>query len=515
MSSSSPFPSLPVLGAAAPVSTIMRNSSVRSSGNSIAAAAPLLEVDPVAPEPAGCLPSDAKESTPCCSVGRFQLAIVFVLFVSLRALDRVFNKRVNDRMVNYQMTYVNVLWPVGVQIMTYGLCAAWVLWHRYHEKNLEYGIGFFSPFSSIASAHGRYPQWRLALFSFWDQLNAILTSLPSPFIDMTSQSIMSNFVVVWTILISLVYLRTRYSQEHYIACALILLSCVVAVLVQLQTNKPPLGRYALPGCSPPDATECYRIASPAWYVLFLVGTLPAGVSNCYKQKCLKGVDLEVMYASLWSGNWQIMWGLLLFPINWIPLPSPAPHYDPAGLGQYLNQTFQCFVGIAPSNSTGDLACAAPGGSAALWFIIYLLFNVSFNVLLLWLTKRMSATWAIIATVLCLDLTSLLSMSRALMGDEARPVTLEQYVGLIIAAFAMLVYNLKPELDASGRSVEGAHAFESRPPSMVSCAADARASFIGRASQISRRGTTLSRDSDHYSLFERGREATPGGTQILR
>ena len=63
------------------------------------------------------------------------------------------------------------------------------------------------------------------------------------------------------------------------------------------------------------------------------------------------------------------------------------------MGDYLSKTFECFVGHAPSNSTGDLACASPGGSAAQWFVVYLVFNVSFNVLLLWLTKRMSATWA--------------------------------------------------------------------------------------------------------------------------
>ena len=28
-------------------------------------------------------------------------------------------------------------------------------------------------------------------------------------------------------------------------------------------------------------------------MLFVVGTIPQGISNCYKQKCLKGVDLEV------------------------------------------------------------------------------------------------------------------------------------------------------------------------------------------------------------------------------
>ena len=35
-------------------------------------------------------------------------------------------------------------------------------------------------------------------------------------------------------------------------------------------------------------------SSPAWYAMFAVGQIPAGISNCYKQKCLKGVDLEVM-----------------------------------------------------------------------------------------------------------------------------------------------------------------------------------------------------------------------------
>ena len=68
---------------------------------------------------------------------RCQVGVVFCLFVVLRAMDRVFNKRVNDRMVNYQLMYVNIFWPIGVQIMTYGLCGCWVLYHRFHEKDLR------------------------------------------------------------------------------------------------------------------------------------------------------------------------------------------------------------------------------------------------------------------------------------------------------------------------------------------------------------------------------------------
>ena len=197
--------------------------------------------------------------------------------------------------------------------------------------------------------------------------------------------------------------------------------------------------------------------------MFAIGTIPAGISNCYKQKCLKSVDLEVMYSAQWSGYWQILWGLLMFPLNWIALPDPAARNVPSETGQYISRTFTCFFGSVPAPISGmseaaqqnDLACASPGGSAFVWFIVYLVFNVSFNVLLLWLTKRMSATWAAIGTVLCMDLTALLSMSPTLMGNEATPVTLEQYLGLLLAGIAMWVYNLQPELNAQGKPVEGA------------------------------------------------------------
>ena len=56
-----------------------------------------------------------------------------------------------------------------------------------------------------------------------------------------------------------------------------------------------------------------------------------------------------------------------------------------------------------------------------------------------------------------------------MGSEAELLTLQQWLGLIIAAIAMWVYNLKDEVDASGNEVKGAHATEEaklRVPSTV-------------------------------------------------
>jgi len=225
--------------------------------------------------------------------------------------------------------------------------------------------------------------------------------------------------------------------------------------------------------------------------------VPAGISNCYKQKCLKSVDLEVMYATLWGGWWQILWGLVLFPFNWLGFPDISQQ-SADQMPTFAARTMTCFFGDVPApsarfNRANDLACDAPGGSAASWFCLYLLFNVAFNVLFLWLTKRMSATWASIATVLCLDLTALLSMSKALMGEEATPVTFQQYLALVLAGVAMWVYNLKDEVDAEGNTVQG---------SKVALEALADASDRARWSQVH-----LPRDGGSFTGISESRGAS--------
>jgi len=359
-------------------------------------------------------------------------------------MDRVFNKRVIDRMPNYQLMYMNVLWPIGVQVATVLMCYVYVLYVNYDCKSKglqpKYDYTFFLPGSKCATKQGKpYSQFRLSLFSFWDELNAVLTSLPAPYISLTMQSILTNLNVVWTVIISVIYLGSKYKQNHWAGCLLIIVSGLAAVTVELTPGSgEDLNTYI-------DATGTERSTSSLWYLVFIIGTIPAGISNCYKEKCLKKAELDIMYACLWSGYWQVLWGIVMFPINWIKMPEPAQVNLPEDTFTYIENTWTCFLGTAPNATNAqDLACESSGGSAAYWFIWYLLFNVLFNVLLLWLTKYMSATWATIGTVLCLDLTSIFSMSKALMGDEAEPITLEQGMGLVIAAIAMWVYNFTEE-----------------------------------------------------------------------
>jgi len=210
-----------------------------------------------------------------------------------------------------------------------------------------------------------------------------------------------------------------------------------------------------------------------WYSLFLISTVPNGISNVYKQRVLKSVDLDVCYATWWSGNFQVLWGLLMFWVNWIPLPDQE-HYTPGDTFALVSDTWECFTGGVP-NPLKDQSCAAEGGSAIVWFGVYLCFNISFNVLLLWLTKRMSATWAQIATTLCLDLTNIFSQFTFLMGGGAKLMTLCQWLATLLASVALWAYNLEAEKQRDSEEKPDETSGGTWPaPSMMS---DGRASLV--------------------------------------
>jgi len=185
------------------------------------------------------------------------------------------------------------------------------------------------------------------------------------------------------------------------------------------------------------------------------------------------VDLDVVYATWWSGNFQVLWGILLFWINWIPLPDQKVQPPSATFGM-IRDTWQCFIGEIPH--PGDESCAASGGPAYTWFVIYLCFNLTFNICLLWLTKRMSAMWAQIATTLCLDLTNIFSQFQFIVGSSAQAMTLSQWLATALASVALWTYNLEPEI-LPGQGTDDASVEEAAHRFAGSMASDGRAPLL--------------------------------------
>merc|ERR1712232_1141358 len=117
----------------------------------------------------------------------------------------------------------------------------------------------------------------------------------------------------------------------------------------------------------------------------------------------------------------------------------------------LGDSWTCFIGENPHS--GISSCSAD--QAWLWFLVYLLFNVSFNVCMLWLTKYLSATWASIGNVLCGDLYGVFGQFGVISGGGSNQwMPLEQWLALAFSSVAMWVYNIEDEVGIDGKSVYG-------------------------------------------------------------
>jgi len=374
--------------------------------------------------------------------------IVFTFYVVLRALDRVLLIRVLKIMGNeYAATLMNLYWPVAVQVITACFTSGYVVKKRYVDKDGRYSLAFLSPTSPLASSRGVVPIIWMATFSFWDQLNAAIQAIPSVWIADAEQVALNNTVVAWTALIAYFYLGSRFKQVHYASCLLILMSCVVAVNVQLASDGLPE-----PVASDGRVIETSTGVMAITYLVYIIGVVPSAASGCYKQKVTKGVDLDLMWATFWSGNFQVLWGLLMYGVNWIPYPVPGGTnaQSPATLGSDLAGSWACFTGHAPTPT--QVSCTTD--SAWLWFICFLCFNVFFNLLMLWLTKYLSATWASIGNVLCGDLFGIFGQFGFVSGSASRVMPLAQWLSLALSSMAMWVYNIEDEVNADGQVVYG-------------------------------------------------------------
>jgi len=351
-------------------------------------------------------------------------------------MDRLFYKRVADRLINYQL-FFTILVPFGTQAVIMLLSVPYAMYMRCVEKDERYTLcNFFAFRSTCASPYGCFPQFILFMQSFWCQLGNTVTGFPTPFLSVTMIGILMNFMLIFTAFFALVYLKTSFKQNHLVGCILVIVSSLVSMNVELKDGS--VGSYV-------DSHGHKATSSPIWYLIFLAGTAPMGFANVYTQKYLQAWDQDIMYASLWGGYWQCIAAVMFFPCNWIPLPAPATAQIPSESFQFMRNAIICSMGKAPTSDPNDLLCESDGGSAFYWFAMYLLFCTSFNILGNWLMKYMSATWQTAGSVLCLDLSAMLASSPMIMGAEATPVTFEQWLGLSLAGLGLWQYSQSKEV----------------------------------------------------------------------
>jgi hypothetical protein len=166
-----------------------------------------------------------------------------------------------------------------------------------------------------------------------------------------------------------------------------------------------------------------------------------GLSNVYKEGGLKNIKSDVWHVNAWISVWQILQGLLTLPTVFIPWPAPAEVIAPNTFGTYVVNSSKCFfTGENPVPGSPD-DCE----SAWIIFILYLVFNITFNQLMLVVFKKGSSVLAVIGSTLRLPLVDLLLLWRFLAGP-ATIAAFTQWDGyaLVMIIVGIVLYKMKEE-----------------------------------------------------------------------
>lgn len=338
------------------------------------------------------------------------LIIAMVSLLIARAVDTVLYYRIAKLFPTYT-------WMMGAVIMSVGYMAVlWpIVWYKMYVSK------------TITKAHRAFPHKQLIIMASFDALSGIIGTWPLPYIPGSMVNVLSNAVLPLTMIMSTLFLRTRYHLNHYVGAALIITGMVVCIIPSFSGS----GDEKL-------------INGGLWIPILMLSQIPDGASNVYKEFGLKGFVSDVWHVNAWISVYQVLWGLLTIPTVFIPWPAP-PGVDtgrilPSELFTYLGNGWSCFAygeNIAPGSPdvcTGVLEI----------FLLYLFFNLVFNQLMLVVFKNGSSVLAVVASAVRLPLVNVLLMSSFIAGPAQDSITIYAWIALVILIGGLIVYRLKPE-----------------------------------------------------------------------
>lgn len=360
------------------------------------------------------IPSDTKQEKKA-SPAR-DAAILFsctVIMVLARSVDFVLYVRMATKMRNYTYILADILLSIGFMIV------AWpVVWYKMFVSK------------SITKEMRSFPNYKFIFMGIFDSLSVLISTIPAALVSGSINVVMSQSVVFVNMIASFVFLHMRYSPLHVCGVALVMAGITVDIW--------PM--FAAEGSGSSDQYTWI------WIFLLFLANVPMAASNVYKEKYLKEAQLDVWYLNGWVAFYQFIFGLMCFPITFVPLPAPATYITPKQLPKYFADGVKCFFGFN-SILTGD----SPDQCGYFWliFMVFIIFNMTYNILILVVFQRGSSTLAVIASAARLALSNVGFLLPFLAGEAAqKELSLFDIIALIILILGIIVYSLKKETEAS-------------------------------------------------------------------
>jgi hypothetical protein len=221
--------------------------------------------------------------------------------------------------------------------------------------------------SAITPEQRSIPKRTFAVMGGLDATAGILQVFAATYLGGSLIILLGQAAIPVSMAISSVLLKTRYSIFQYVGAIVVTIGLIVV-----------LG----PGVGSSGGSDSHAIV--AWSLVMILSCVPMCLSSVYKEKALGETELDVVYLNGWVAVFQFMAS--------IPLTVPAakigdPPVSPGHIFQNLHDGFRCYLG---HNTIMDGPHKDKCEMATLYVSAYIVFNVVYNLLIIFILKFGSA-----------------------------------------------------------------------------------------------------------------------------
>lgn len=206
------------------------------------------------------------------------------------------------------------------------------------------------------------------------------------------------------------------------------------------SNDGSLCRWVAAGSSTSDKGEMTTLV---WSFVLILGCIPMSLSSIYKTMMLgegSGKNLDPLFLNGWVSLYQLLFGLLLA----VPAAMTAsPPIYPVDLPKNIRDGMRCYVGTGTIEGGCHPDDDCP--DSPLYVNIFLIFNVGFNVLVIYLLKYGSANILFLAFTVSVPLGNLLFALPFV--PTAAPMHFLDIVGLTIILLGLVLYQFGERVTA--------------------------------------------------------------------
>lgn len=223
---------------------------------------------------------------------------------------------------------------------------------------------------SITQQQQNIPKRVFCIIGLLDSIAGIMQVFSATYLGGSLLILLSQSAIPISMIISKALLRATYKIHEYLGAAIVSTGILIVLLPSMHT-----------------ILQFYTTTSNdtlLWSMVMISSSIPMCLSSVYKEKALNETQLDPIYLNGWIGIFQFLYA--------IPLAIPAayagsPVVELSSLPKNLLDGFYCYLGY---NSITTGSHLDECDTATFYVTIYLLFNVTYNILILLILRYGSA-----------------------------------------------------------------------------------------------------------------------------